>query len=99
MDPGCCPLSSSCVVFLCHVNMQRDKSQGSTSADIYTLDGGLFMEKEITATGGWPQAEHPRPCCVPFMALILFPSTSKKYTSEFRKWSRDVQATYHLCTH
>lgn len=54
-------LGFSCMVLLWHVNMQRDKTQGSTSDRCLPPEQRsvrLSREKEIVAKGGWFQAEH-----------------------------------------
>lgn len=54
-------LGFSCMVLLWHVNLQRDKNQGSTSDRCLPPEQRsvrLSREKEVVAMGGWFPAEH-----------------------------------------
>lgn len=81
-------LGCSCMVLLWHVNLQRDKNQGSTSDRCLPPDQRsvrLSREKEIVAMGAGsrPRTFYPTGF---LSAPILLPSTNKKCLTGFLKW-------------
>lgn len=91
-------LGFSCMVLLWHVNMQRDKTQGSTSDRCLPPEQRsvrLSREKELVAKGGWFQAEH-----FPSHWVPLCSNPAAQHRQDMSSWisevDRDVCANYHL---